>query len=234
MTATLVGAFLREHLRAPTVLVMLAAIPVLFVLTAAAVMGPTAEANGIEIATPAATALGAAWSTAFLAGPLGFLQAVSSRGADRRLALAGAGALRVAAARMATSVVLAGVATAAALGALALRAGIGEVTGTIVGVAAFALIYVSIGTIIGSLVTDPIEGSLLIILAWLVDIFAAPALTGDAGVDVLPTRIPADVVMAAATGRGSPAGDYLITSLVAATALGLALTAFWRAARTLT
>ena len=72
MTRT--ATFAREQLRTPFTLVLLVAVSAIFV----------------------AAALAAGWAVAFVSGSLGFFQATSSRGADRRLALAGAGARRVA------------------------------------------------------------------------------------------------------------------------------------------
>ena len=98
--------FLREHLRARLTLVMLVAIPALFVVASASVLGEFASALGGSVAGDSASALGAGWAAAFLAGALGFFQVASSREADRRLALAGLGAARVAAARISASVIL--------------------------------------------------------------------------------------------------------------------------------
>lgn len=81
--------FLREHLRARLTLVMLVAIPALFVLVSASVLGEFSAALGGSVGGDSASALGAGWAAAFLAGALGFFQVSSSRDADRRLALAG-------------------------------------------------------------------------------------------------------------------------------------------------
>ena len=93
-------AFVREHLRARLTLALLVLIPALFVIASAAVLGEFASALGGAVAGSSASALGAGWAAAFLAGALGFFQVSSSRDADRRLALAGLGPTRVAAARI--------------------------------------------------------------------------------------------------------------------------------------
>ncbi len=85
------GSFVREQMRAPLNLVLLVAIPVFFVLIFASVLGEFAEALGGDLAAQAATAISAGWAAAFLCGALAFFQVVSSREADRRLALAGFG-----------------------------------------------------------------------------------------------------------------------------------------------
>ena len=90
------GSFVREHLRAPLTLVLLVVIPVFFVLIFASVMGEFAKALGGTLASRSATAISAGWAAAFLSGTLAFFQVSSSRGADRRLAAAGLGPVRVA------------------------------------------------------------------------------------------------------------------------------------------
>src|SRR5215217_2792093 len=110
--------FAREQLRAPFTLVLLLAIPALFVISAAGALSDFAGALGGSLAADAAVGLSAGWAAAFIAGALGFFQAASSRGADRRLVLAGLGPARVAASRIAASVSLAVVAAAAAFAAL--------------------------------------------------------------------------------------------------------------------
>ena len=91
------GSFLREQLRAPLNLVLLVAIPIFFVLIFASVLGQFDDALGGDLANQAATAISAGWAAAFLCGALAYFPVVSSREADRRLALAGLGPWRVAA-----------------------------------------------------------------------------------------------------------------------------------------
>ena len=94
------AVFAREQLRAPFTLALLIAIPALFVVSAAGVLSHFAGALGGSLSGDASVALSAGWAAAFISGALGFFQAASSRNADRRLALAGLGAPRVAASRI--------------------------------------------------------------------------------------------------------------------------------------
>jgi hypothetical protein len=160
---TRTATFAREQLRAPFTLVLLVVIPALFVVSAAGALSDFAGALGGSLAGDAAVALSAGWAAAFISGTLGFFQAASSRGADRRLALAGLGPARVAASRIGASVLLAIVAAAAAFGALALRTDIAHPWHAAVAILAFALLYLAIGVLIGSLVRAPLEGSLLVV-----------------------------------------------------------------------
>jgi len=96
MTATLglTGQWLAEYWRRPLNVVLLIAVPVVFVILSAGVLadfadilGGAADVGDVEAAT-------AGWAAAVLAGVAGFFHVSQSRDADRRLAAAGAGAGR--------------------------------------------------------------------------------------------------------------------------------------------
>lgn len=226
------AAFVREHLRAPLTLVLLVAIPVFFVLVFAAVLGEFADALGGTLAQRAATSISAGWAAAFLSGTLAFFQVSSARGADRRLALAGLGAIRVAAARITAALVLAVTVSAAAFVTLWLRSGIEHLAHAAAAILAFALIYVGIGSAIGALVKAPLEGSLLVVLVFSVDAFSGRQMTSNDGLTAwTPTRDAADVLIAAGSARPSPNADWLAMTAVVLAALAVAVVAFWFAAR---
>jgi hypothetical protein len=228
------GSFVREQLRAPLTLVLLIAIPVFFVLIFASVLGEFSKALGGTLASQSATAISAGWATAFLSGTLAFFQVASSRGADRRLAAAGLGAVRVAVSRIAASVLLGVTVSAVAFVTLWLRSGIGHPLHAAVAIFAFSAIYIGIGALIGALVSAPLEGSLLVILVFSVDAFSGPQMTsaGGFGAFFTPTRHAANLLIAAGGGQGSPGADWLGVAAVAFGALTVALAAFWLAART--
>ena len=205
MTRT--AAFAREQLRAPFTLALLVAIPALFVVSAAGVLSDFASALGGALAGDAAVALSAGWAAAFISGALGFFQAASSRGADRRLALAGLGPARVAIARIAASVLLAVVAATAAFAALALRVDVAHPLHAAVAVLGFALLYLAIGVLVGSLVSSPLEGSLLVVFVFLLDAFAGPGMTGGSAPPWAVSQKAADILIAAGMGNGSPGAD---------------------------
>lgn len=224
--------FLREHLRTHLTLVLLIAIPALFVLASASVLGEFAAALGGSVAGDSASALGAGWAAAFLAGALGFFQVSSSREADRRLALAGMGATRVAMARIAASVVLGVLISAVAFLTLLLSAGVAHPAHTFAAILIFALIYIGIGTLVGSFVSDALEGSLTVAFIFLIDAFSGPGMSGSGGIaQAMPTRRAADVLIDAGAGTGSPLGDWIAVGLITLGALALAATAFWLSAR---
>jgi len=169
--------FAREQLRAPFTLALLVAIPALFVISAAGVLSDFATALGGSLAGDAAVALSAGWAAAFISGALGFFQAASSRGADRRLVLAGLGPARVAGSRIAASIFLAVVAAAAAFMALLVRVDVAHPLHAAVAVLAFALLYLAIGVLLGSVISAPLEGSLLVIFVFLLDAFSGPGMS---------------------------------------------------------
>lgn len=228
MTRTV--AFTREQLRAPFTLALLVAIPAFFVVASAGVLKDFARALGGSLAGDAASALGAGWSAAFIAGALGYFQAASSRGADRRLALAGVGPARVAAARIGASVLLAVVASAAGFLALVIRTGVVHPWHAAAAVLAFALIYLAVGVLIGSFVSAPLEGSLLVVFVFLVDVFSGPGMAEHASPFSI-SRKAADVLIAAGTGTGSPSGDWLKLGAVVGVALAASFGAFVFSAR---
>jgi hypothetical protein len=228
MTRTVV--FAREQLRAPFTLALLVAVPALFVVSAAGVLSDFAGALGGSLSGNAAVALSAGWAAAFISGALGFFQATSSRGADRRLALAGLGPARVAGARIAASVLLAVVAATAAFVALELRAGVVHPVHAAVAVLGFALLYLAIGVLVGSIVAAPLEGSLLVVFVFLLDAFAGPGMSGSAPPWAVSQKA-ADILIAAGLGAGSPTADWVKLTLVTGGALLAAFVVFVASAR---
>lgn len=223
-------AFSREGLRAPLTLALLIAVPAAFVVAAADVLSEFAAALGGSLAGDAASALSAGWAAAFVAGTSGFFQAASSRAADRRLALAGARPSGVAVSRVTASVVLAVVAAGAAFLTLLVTTGVAHPWHAAVAVLAFALIYAGIGVVVGSIVTAPLEGSLIVVFIFLLDAFAGPGMT-DSPAPWAVSRTAADVVIAAGSGVASPRDDVFRLALAVGAALGCAVAAFAISAR---
>src|SRR6516165_7638133 len=225
--------FVREQLRAPLTLILLAAIPAFFVLIFANVLGTFSKALGGTLQTQSATAISAGWAAAFLSGTLAFFMVSSSRSADRRLAMAGLGPTKVALSRIAAALVLGLTVTAVALVTLWLRSGIGHPLHALVAIFAFAAIYIGIGALAGALVSEPLAGSLLVLGVFSIDAFSGPQMTSAAsGIGTyLPTYHAANLLIAAAGGQGSPAADWRGVALIAIAALAIALAAFWLAAR---
>lgn len=227
---TRAAAFAREQLRAPFTLVLLVGVPAFFVAASAGVLGDFARALGGRLEGRAAASLSAGWAAAFVAGTLGFFQASSSRGADRRLALAGAGPVRVAASRIAASLALAAVAATAGFTALLLRTGVAHPWHAGAAVLAFALIYLGVGVLIGSVITAPLEGSLAVAFVFLLDVFSGPGMAARPAFYAV-SRKAADVLISAGAGRGSPASDWVELAGVSAAALLASFAVFAYSAR---
>ena len=225
--------FVREQLRAPLTMVLPVAIPVFFVLIFANVLGEFSDALGGTLQTQSATAISAGWAAAFLSGTLAFFMVSSSRSADRRLALAGLGPIRVALSRIAAALVLGVTVSAVAFVTLWLRSGIEHPLHALVAIFAFAAIYIGIGAVVGALVSDPLAGSLLVLVAFSVDAFSGPQMTSAASRigTYLPTYHAANLLIAAGGGRGSPGSDWIGVAAIVVAALAVALAAFWLAAR---
>lgn len=223
-------AFTREQLRTPFTLALLVFVPAVFVVAAAGALQDFARALGGSLAGDAAVALAAGWATAFISGSLGFFAAASSRGADRRLALAGLGPVRVAVSRIAASVGLAVIAAAAGFVALLARTGVEHPFHAAIAVLAFALLYLSLGVVVGSVVTAPLEGSLLVVFVFMLDVFAGPDMSDKAAPWSI-SRKAADVLIAAATGQSSPTSDWVKLGLVSGGGLLAAFIVFVASAR---
>lgn len=224
------AVFAREQLRAPLTLVLLVSVPALFVVAAADALSDFAGALGGDLAGDAAVALSAGWAAAFVSGSLGFFQAASSRGADRRLALAGLGPARVAVSRITASLLLATLASATAFATLIVKTDLAHPWHAAVAIWGFALLYLSIGVLVGSLVRAPLEGSLLVVFVFLLDAFAGPGMTESVPPWAISQKA-ADILIAAGLGASSPSGDWVKLALVTGGALLAALVVFVAAAR---
>jgi hypothetical protein len=225
--------FVREQLRAPMTLALLVAIPAFFVLIFAGVLGEFSRALGGTLQPRGATAISAGWAAAFLSGTLAFFMVSSSRGADRRLALAGLRTARVALSRISAALLLGLTVTAVGLGTLWLRSGIEHPLHAAVAIFAFAAIYIGIGAVVGALVSEPLAGSLLVLALFSIDAFSGPQMTSAAGGvgTYLPTYHAANLLIAGGAGQSSSGADWRAVAAVAVAALAAALGAFWVAAR---
>ena len=230
--AEVAGSFVREQARTPLNLVLLVFIPIFFVVIFASVLGEFAEALGGDLAEQAATSISAGWAAAFLCGTLAFFQLNSARDADRRLASAGLGPWRVATGRIAAALVLGALVSAVAYLTLWLRSGVEHPPHAALAILTFAAIYIGLGALIGVLVRGQLEGSLIVVLVFALDVFSGPAMTSGGGLtSFTPTRDAAELLIAAGGGRDSPASDWIGAAAVAAGGIAIAMVAFWLSAR---
>jgi len=179
-----VRRFLTDYARNPVNLLFLVLVPVVFVVVAAGSMADAAKLLGGP-GGPAVETATAGWAAGFLAGIAMYFQTAGSHDADRRLTQAGLAPGRLVTARLLTGLILAATAAAAALLALAARTGIDQPARVAAGTLMFAVIYLAIGALVGALVRNPVNGTVLILFVWILDVFFGPAL-GSA--DRLATR----------------------------------------------
>jgi hypothetical protein len=209
LTGLLTWRALVEYARRPLNLVLLAAVPVVFVAMSAGALADFGRILGAETTLGQLEAATAGWAAAFLSGVAGYFHVASSRDADRRLAAAGSATARVVAARLTSSLLLAAVAATGALLALAVRTDITDPARAIGATAMFAVIYLGIGATIGALVRSEVNGSLLLIFVWMFDVFLGPGMgQADALLNrIFPTHFPTLVMLDAATDHAGPLGD---------------------------
>jgi hypothetical protein len=176
--------FLADYRRNPVNLLLLILVPTAFVVVAARSMADAAELLGGP-GGPMMETNTAGWAAGFLAGIAMYYQVAGARDVDRRLVLCGLPAWRIVSARLLTGLILAVLVSLTALVALALRTGIEEPGRALAGTLMFALIYLALGAVVGALVRDAVNGTVLILFVWILDVFFGPALGSS---DRLATR----------------------------------------------
>ncbi|MCH9730438.1 MAG: ABC transporter permease [Actinomycetia bacterium] len=211
------GQWLVGYWRRPLNVVLLVAVPVVFVILSAGaladfadILGGAADVGDVEAAT-------AGWAAAVLAGVAGFFHVSQSREADRRLAAAGAGAGPVVVSRLVSTLALAVVASAGALVALAVRTDVAGTWRVIGATVLSALIYAGFGVLVGALVRSEMNGSLIVVFAWIFDVFFGPAMGGTApALRLFPLHFPTLVVTDVASGHSGALGDLGLSLMWAA------------------
>lgn len=226
-----VRRFLADYARNRVNLLLLVVVPVVFVGVVADTMADAAQLLGGPGGAAVETA-SAGWAAAFLAGIGMYFQTAATQDTDQRVVIAGLPAARLVAARLLTGLALAVLASAAALITLAIRTGIDAPARVAAGTLMSAVIYVAIGATVGSLVHNPVNGTVLVLFVWIVDVFFGPAM---GAADRLATRwLPTHFVtlwmVNLPSGHGGRIGDlgwaltWTISAVIAAWALVVART----------
>ncbi len=174
-TLVFMRRFLADYIRNPVNLLLLAVVPTVFVVVVGGTLADAAELLGGP-GGPAVQTATAGWAAAFLAGIAMYFQTAATRDVDRRVVIAGLPAGRLALARLLTGGCLALLAAATALVALAIRTGIDSPVRAVTGTLMFTVIYVAIGAAVGSLVPNPVNGTVIVLFVWIVDVFFGPAM----------------------------------------------------------
>lgn len=207
--AVLVRRFLADYARNPVNVLMLFLVPVAFVIVAAGSLADSAALIGGGTGGSAVETSTAGWAAAFLSGIAMYFQVSASRQADRRLVIAGLPSSRLVVARLVVGLALALLASSAALLALAARTGIDDPGRVAAGTLMFALIYLAIGAVIGALVRTPVNGTVLVLFVFIMDVFFGPTLTASDRVAtwVLPTHFVTLWMVDLPSGHGGSPGD---------------------------
>lgn len=169
-----VRRFLLEAARNPVTVSMLIVVPVVFVAIAGGAIANAGELLGGQGGAQAEAAT-AGWTAGFVAAIAMYFQIRSARAADRRLVLAGLAPTRLVSARLTTGAALALTAAAASYATLAVRTGVDHPVRVGAATLMFAVIYLAIGAVVGALVTSPVNGTVLILFGWLLDVVFGPA-----------------------------------------------------------
>ncbi|MEU2233529.1 ABC transporter permease [Streptomyces vietnamensis] len=233
-TGLLTRRFLTDAARTPMNLLVLVLVPVVFVVVASRPLADAAQLLGGIGGPPVETAT-AGWAAGFIAAVAMYFQLRGARAADRRMVLAGLAPARLVAARTATGLTLALVASAAALAALAARTGLGDAPGRVIaGTVMYAVIYLAIGAVIGALVANPVNGTVLVLFVWILDVFLGPVLgAADRPLTrILPTHFVTLWMVDLPSGHGGRVGDLGWALAWTATALLAAWTVITATSRT--
>ena len=204
----LVSRFFADYRRNPVNLLLLVLVPVAFVVVASGSLAEAATLLGGP-GGPAVEVNTAGWAAGFLAGVGMYFQVAAARETDRRLVLAGLPAWRLVTARLATGLALGVLAAAAALLALAARTGIDEPGRAVAGTLMFAVIYLAIGAVVGARVRDAVNGTVLILFVWILDVFFGPTLDSPDRVATrgLPTHFVSLYMVDLPSRHGGRIGD---------------------------
>lgn len=184
-TLMLVRRFLVDYVRNPVNIMMLVVVPIVFVVVAAQSLADMAQLLGGAGGGPAVETATAGWAAGFLAAVAMYFQIAAARDVDRRMVLAGIGSARLVSARLLAGFVLAVLAGVVALVALAVRTGIDDPVRVSAGTLMFATIYLGFGAVIGACVRNPVNGIVLILFVFIIDVFFGPTLSA---YDKLVTR----------------------------------------------
>lgn len=191
-TVLFVRRFLADYARNPVNLLVLVTVPVVFVIVAAGAMADAAALLGGAGGGPAVETATAGWAAGFLAALAMYFQLSSARAPDRRLVISGLPARQFVACRLLAGLALAVLVSAVALLALAARTGLTNPGRVAAGTLMFALIYLGIGAVVGATIRNPVNGTVVIMFIWIIDVFFGPTLS--AGDKVFTRFLPTHFV----------------------------------------
>lgn len=170
-----VRRFLADYARNPVNLLLLVVVPTVFVVVVAGSMADAAKLLG-GVGGPAVETAAAGWAAAFLAGIAMYFQTAATHETDSRVVIAGLAPRALVFSRLLTGFVLAVGASTAALIALAARTGIDHPARAVAGTLMFAVIYIAVGAIVAVIARNPVNGTVIVLFVWILDVFFGPAM----------------------------------------------------------
>ena len=222
-TVVFVRRFLADYARNPVNVLLLLVVPTVFVVVVGGSIADFAKLlNGPG--GPAVQTATAGWAAAFLSGIAMYFQTAATRETDRRIVIAGLAPHRLVAARLLTGIALAILASAAAVASLAARTGIDQPARAVIGTLMFATIYVGIGAAVGSIVSNPVNGTVIVLFIWIFDVFFGPAMGAADRIATrgLPTHFVTLWMVDLPSGHGGRLGDLGVALTWTAAAIGAA------------
>ncbi len=198
-----------DYSRRPLNVVLLIVVPVVLVYVWGSSLADFSKLFGGPGNRPQIEAATAGWAAAALAGLAGFFQVTGARATDRRLAAVAGRPASVVAGRLGASLCLAMLAATGGLVALAVRTGITNPFRAISATVLIAIIYLSLGVLVGTVVKTEMNGALLVTLAWVFDVFLGPAMVSGPSfmTRVFPLHFPTLLLTGQVTGHAGPLGD---------------------------
>jgi hypothetical protein len=203
-----VRRFLSDYVRNPVNVLLLIVVPTVFVLVASGELASFAKLLGGPNG-PAVQLATAGWAAGFIAGVAMYFQTASTRSTDRRVVIAGLHAARLSLARLITGGCLAVLAATTAFLALLARTGVDNPWRAFAGTLMFAGTYVAIGAVVGVFVRNPLNGSIIVLFVWIVDVFFGPAMgaADNIATRFLPTHYVTLWMINLPSGHSGPIGD---------------------------
>ncbi len=189
-TGLLVRRFAVDYLRNPVNILVLVATPVVFVAVAAPTLADIARLLGGAQDRSGVARLAAGWTAGFVAAIAMYFQVSTSREADRRMVGAGLPRRTMVASRMAVGGLLGLLGALVAVATLVASQGTGQLGRTALGTALFAAVYLGFGALVGAFVRNPVNGIVLLLFVWIVDVFFGPGLSssGSTALEAMPTH----------------------------------------------
>ena len=198
-TGEVIFANIRQYVREPVNLALLAIVPPLFVIAMSGAIGTFSDVLGGNLGERAGAGLSGLWAAMILTGVASFFLAIASARVDARLVLAGLRPASVAAGHALVTVAIALATSAVSVAILLSTQEVAKLDALFAAILLASLIYGSMGFLLSVYVHGDLEGSFVIILIFMLDAFVGGPLASGQGLlaDLMPVRFPSEIAVAA-------------------------------------